>query len=78
MIKRLFLALAATCFVLAVVPFIFFGFASLMLFDITPLVFMFKRVLEFPDFEVSRQLAIIFSSVAIFILVAISQGRAPK
>lgn len=48
MIKRLFLALAATCFVLVVVPFIFFGFASLMLFDITPLVFMFKKSIGVP------------------------------
>jgi len=78
MIKRIFMALAATCFVLAAMPFIFFSFASLLMFDTAPLVFMFKRVLEFPDFEVSRQLAIIFSSVAIFILVAIYQGRALK
>jgi hypothetical protein len=78
MIKRIFMALAATCFVLAVMPFIFFSFASLLMFDTAPLVFMFKRVLEFPEFEVSRQLAIVFSSIAIFILVAIYQGRAPK
>lgn len=78
MIKRLLKALAVTVFALLAMPFIFFSFASLLMFDTAPLIFMFKRVLEFPEFEVSRQLAIIFSSVAVFILVAIYQGRLSK
>ncbi|AVR75914.1 hypothetical protein AhSzq1_21 [Aeromonas phage AhSzq-1] len=78
MIKRLLKALAVTVFALLAMPFIFFSFASLLMFDAAPLIFMFKRVLEFPEFEVSRQLAIIFSSVAVFILIAIYQGRLSK
>ena len=46
-------------------------FTSLLMFDTTPLVFMWERLLEFPQFEFSRQAAIILSSVAIFILIAV-------
>ncbi len=75
MIKRLLKALAATVFVLLAMPFIFFSFASLLMFDITPLAFMWERMLEFPQFELSRQAAIILSSVAIFIMIAIYSSR---
>lgn len=75
MIKRLLNALAGTAFVLLAMPFIFFGFASLLMFDTTPLVFMWERLLEFPQFELSRQAAIILSSVAIFILIAIFASK---
>lgn len=71
MIKRLLKALAVTVFALLAMPFIFFSFASLLMFDTAPLVFMWARLLEFPQFELSRQAAIILSSVAIFILIAI-------
>ena len=78
MIKRLLKALAVTVFALLAMPFIFFSFASLLVFNTAPLIFMFERLLEFQEFEVSRQLSIIFSSVAVFILVAIYQGRLSK
>lgn len=71
MIKRLLKALAVTVFALLAMPFIFFSFASLLMFDTAPLIFMWARLLEFPQFELSRQAAIILSSVAIFIMVAI-------
>ena len=71
MVKRLLNALAGTAFVLLAMPFIFFGFASMLMFDTTLLVFMWERLLEFPQFEFSRQAAIILSSVAIFIMIAI-------
>lgn len=75
MVKRLLNALAGTAFVLLAMPFIFFGFASLLMFDTAPLVFMWERFLEFPQFELSRQAAIILSSVAIFILIAIFASK---
>lgn len=75
MIKRLLKALAVTVFALLAMPFIFFSFASLLMFDTAPLVFMWERLLEFPQFELSRQAAIILSSVAIFIMVAIYSSR---
>ena len=75
MIKRLLKALAVTVFALLAMPFIFFSFASLLMFDTAPLVFMWARLLEFPQFELSRQAAIILSSVAIFILIAIYSSR---
>ena len=75
MIKRLLKALAVTVFALLAMPFIFFSFASLLMFDTAPLVFMWERLLEFPQFELSRQAAIILSSVAIFIMVAIYPSR---
>lgn len=75
MIKRLLKALAVTVFALLAMPFIFFSFASLLMFDTAPLVFMWARLLEFPQFELSRQAAIILSSVAIFIMVAIYYSR---
>lgn len=75
MIKRLLKALAVTVFALLAMPFIFFSFASLLMFDTAPLVFMWARLLEFPQFELSRQAAIILSSVAIFIMVAIYSSR---
>ena len=75
MIKRLLKALAVTVFALLAMPFIFFSFASLLMFDTAPLVFMWARLLEFPQFELSRQVAIILSSVAIFILIAIYSFR---
>lgn len=75
MIKRLLKALAVTVFALLAMPFIFFSFASLLMFDTAPLVFMWERLLEFPEFELSRQAAIILSSVAIFILIAIYSSR---
>lgn len=78
MIKRIFMAVAATCFVMAAMPFIFFSFASLLMFDTAPLVFMFDRILEFPTFEFSRQVAIVFSSIAVFLLIVIFQGRDSK
>ena len=58
MIKRLLKALAVTVFALLAMPFIFFSFASLLMLDTTPLVFMWERLLEFPQFELSRQAAI--------------------
>ncbi len=75
MIKLLLKALAATVFVLLAMPFIFFSFASLLMFDTAPLIFMWARLLEFPQFELSRQAAIILSSVAIFIMIAIYSSR---
>lgn len=75
MIKRLLNALAGTAFVLLAMPFIFFGFASMLMFDTAPLVFMWERLLEFPQFGLSRQAAIILSSVAIFILIAIFASK---
>jgi len=75
MIKRLLKALAITVFALLATPFIFFSFASLLMFDTAPLVFMWERLLEFPQFELSRQAAIILSSVAIFILIAIFASK---
>ena len=75
MIKRLLKALAVTVFALLAMPFIFFSFASLLMFDTAPLVFMWARLLEFPQFELSRQAAIILSSVAIFILIAFYSSR---
>ena len=75
MIKRLLKALAVTVFALLAMPFIFFSFASLLMFDTAPLVFMWARLLEFPQFELSSQAAIILSSVAIFILIAIYSSR---
>lgn len=75
MIKRLLKALAVTVFALLAMPFIFFSFASLLMFDTAPLIFMWERLLEFPQFELSRQAAIILSSVAIFIMVAIYSSR---
>ena len=75
MIKLLLKALAVTVFALLAMPFIFFSFASLLMFDTAPLVFMWARLLEFPQFELSRQAAIILSSVAIFILIAIYSSR---
>lgn len=75
MIKRLLKALAVTVFALLAMPFIFFSFASLLMFDTAPLVFMWARLLEFPQLELSRQAAIILSSVAIFILIAIYSSR---
>lgn len=68
-------ALAVTVFTLLAMPFIFFSFASLLMFDTAPLVFMWARLLEFPQFELSRQAAIILSSVAIFIMVAIYPSK---
>ena len=75
MIKRLLKALAVTVFALLAMPFIFFSFASLLMLDTAPLVFMWARLLEFPQLELSRQAAIILSSVAIFIMVAIYSSR---
>lgn len=75
MIKRLLNALAGTVFVLIAMPLIFFGFASMLMFDTAPLVFMWERLLEFPEFELSRQVAIIISSVVIFILIAIFASK---
>lgn len=75
MIKRLLKALAVTVFALLAMPFIFFSFASLLVFDTAPLIFMWARLLEFPQFELSRQAAIILSSVAIFILIAIFASK---
>ena len=75
MIKRLLKALAVTVFALLAMPFIFFSFASLLMFDPAPLIFMWARLLEFPQFELSRQAAIILSSVAIFIMVAIYSSK---
>lgn len=75
MIKRLLKALAVTVFALLAMPFIFFSFASLLMFDTAPLIFMWARLLEFPQFELSRQAAIILSSVAIFILIAIFASK---
>lgn len=75
MIKRLLKALAVTVFALLAMPFIFFSFASLLMFDTAPLVFMWARLLEFPQLELSRQAAIILSSVATFIMVAIYSSR---
>ena len=75
MIKRLLKALAVTVFALLAMPFIFFSFASLLMFDTAPLIFMWERLLEFPQFELSRQAAIILSSVAIFIMVALYSSR---
>ena len=75
MIKLLLKALAVTVFALLAMPFIFFSFASLLMFDTAPLIFMWARLLEFPQFELSRQAAIILSSVAIFILIAIYSSR---
>ena len=75
MIKRLLKALAVTVFALLAMPFIFFSFASLLMFDTAPLIFMWARLLEFPQFELSRQAAIILSSVAIFILIALYSSR---
>lgn len=75
MIKRLLKALAVTVFALLAMPFIFFCFASLLMFDTAPLIFMWERLLEFPQFELSRQAAIILSSVAIFIMVAIYPSK---
>ena len=75
MIKRLLKALAVTVFALLAMPFIFFSFASLLMFDTAPLIFMWARLLEFPQFELSRQVAIILSSVAIFILIAIFPSK---
>lgn len=75
MIKRLLKALAVTVFALLAMPFIFFSFASLLMFDTAPLIFMWDRLLEFPNFELSRQAAIILSSVAIFILIAIFPSK---
>lgn len=75
MIKRLLKALAVTVFALLAMPFIFFSFASLLMFDTAPLVFMWARLLEFPQFGLSRQVAIILSSVAIFILIAIFPSK---
>lgn len=75
MVKRLLNALAGTAFVLLAMPFIFFGFASMLMFDTAPLVFAWERLLQFPQFELSRQAAIILSSVAIFILIAIFASK---
>lgn len=75
MIKRLLKALAVTVFALLAMPFIFFSFASLLMFDTAPLIFMWARLLEFPQFELSRQAAIILSSVAIFIMIAIFSSK---
>ena len=75
MIKRLLKALAVTVFALLAMPFIFFSFASLLMFDTAPLIFMWARLLEFPQFELSRQAAIILSSVAIFIIIAVYSSR---
>ena len=75
MIKRLLKALAVTVFALLAMPFIFFSFASLLMFDTAPLIFMWARLLEFPQFEFSRQAAIILYSVAIFIMVAIFSSK---
>lgn len=75
MIKRLLKALAVTVFALLAMPFIFFSFASLLMFDTAPLIFMWARLLEFPQFELSRQAAIILSSVATFIMVALYFSR---
>lgn len=75
MVKRLLKALAVTVFALLAMPFIFFSFASLLMFDTAPLTFMWERLLEFPQFELSRQAAIILSSVAIFIMIAIFYSK---
>lgn len=75
MIKRLLKALAVTVFALLAMPFIFFSFASLLMFDTAPLIFMWARLLEFPQLELSRQAAIILSSVAIFIMIAIFYSK---
>lgn len=75
MIKRLLKALAVTVFALLAMPFIFFSFASLLMFDTAPLIFMWARLLEFPQLELSRQAAIILSSVAIFIMIAIFSSK---
>lgn len=75
MVKRLLNALAGTAFVLLAMPFIFFSFASLLMFDTAPLIFMWARLLEFPQLELSRQAAIILSSVAIFIMIAIFSSK---
>lgn len=75
MIKRLLNALAGTVFVLLAMPFIFFGFASLLMFDTAPLVFMWNRLLEFPNFEFSRQAAIVFASIAVFLMIAIFSSK---
>lgn len=75
MIKRLLKALAVTVFALLAMPFIFFSFASLLMFDTAPLVFMWARLLEFPQFELSRQAAIILASIAVFILIAIFSSK---
>lgn len=75
MVKRLLNALAGTAFVLLAMPFIFFGFASMLMFDTAPLVFLWERLLEFPQVDLSRQAAIILSSVAIFILIAIFASK---
>lgn len=75
MIKRLLNAFVGTAFVLLAMPFIFFGFASMLMFDTTPVIFAWERLLEFPQFELSIQAAIVFASMAVFLMIAIFSSK---